>query len=247
MIYAKETDGLKFPMRASQPEADSASVTLKIEGRPEALNPTQAQLFAAIEQLTPLGGPGFLVLERQNGDYAQTAGGDGQYTVEWRDDARLETFRHYVAGKEGSSDLYISIPTNGFQVTAKENECLDASDVKDILSAFLKGESRPNRYRWRDISSVLGGEEIENSTDELATPPQQGDGYSRKYEKKQDEAWAKMSPEDRLWGDPPDIAYTEEEEFEMLRDMDMQPEAFAGKEAGERYRRWLAENPAPPD
>jgi hypothetical protein len=57
-----------------------------------------------------------------------------------------------------------------------------------------------------------------------------------KYEK----AASKLSPEDRMWGDPPDEPrYSREEEFVSLYRMNMKPEEFADKEEGRRYRSWL--------
>ena len=127
---------------------------LKVEDRPEVQDPSEAELFEAVDALTPLGGPGFLALEAPGGHYAQAAGGDGMYAVEsreWLDD-RFESFRHYVAGKEGDRETYATIPTNGFQVTVRENECLNASDVKRILSEFLRDGMRSPSYEWRDNS-----------------------------------------------------------------------------------------------
>ena len=227
------------------------SMKLTVDGRLQVLNPSQAQLFAAIESLTPLGGPGFLALERANGDYAQAAGGLGEYALEWREwlDARSEKFRHFAAGKEGPSEMYVLIRTNGFQVTVRENERLAISDVKEILSLFLQGADRPDSYEWRDISDALGGrgtgeEPPEPRPAQTARSGQTKEEYlnaldesrSAKYEEKA----SKLSPEDRSWGDPPDEPYySEEEEFAMLYEMGMKPEEFADKEAGERYRKWL--------
>jgi hypothetical protein len=42
-------------------------------------------------------------------------------------------------------------------------------------------------------------------------------------------------------GDEPN--WTEEEEFEILRDGGMKPEDLADPEAGKRYARWLQKNP----
>lgn len=128
--------------------------SLKVEGRPDIENPSETDIFEAVDALTPLGGPGFLVLEIPGGHYAQAAGGDGKYAVEsreWLDD-HFESFRHYAAGKEGDRKTYATIPTNRFQVTVQKNECLAASDVKQILSAFLHDGKRSARYEWRDIS-----------------------------------------------------------------------------------------------
>lgn len=127
---------------------------LKVEGRPEVQDPTEVELFEAVDALTPSGGPGFLLLESPGAHYVQAAGGDGMYAVECREwlDDHFESFRHFVAGKEGDREEDVTIPTNGFQVTVRENECLDASDVKRILSAFLRGGKRSPSYEWRDIS-----------------------------------------------------------------------------------------------
>lgn len=58
---------------------------------------------------------------------------------------------------------------------------------------------------------------------------------------KYENAASKLSPEDRLWGDPPDEPrYTEEEEFASLYRTGMKPANFADKAEGRRYRRWLA-------
>ena len=231
------------------------SVTLKVAGRPDVLNPSQAQLFAAIESLSPLGGPGFLALERANGDFAQAAGGSGEYALEWREwlDARFKTFRHFAAGKEGPSEMNVLIRTNGFQVPVRENERLAISDVKEILSLFLQGADRPDSYKWRDISDALGGPSAdglpskERAAERLAETTRSGqtkeeylDGLQESRSAKYDEEVSKLSPEDRSWGDPPDEpAYSEEEEFAMLYETGTKPEELADKEEGERYRKWL--------
>jgi hypothetical protein len=122
---------------------------LTVEGSTELHNPTAEQLDAAIETLTPNGGPGFAILEGARG-FVQTAGGDGLYTAEWRED-HGEGFQHSVAGREGDSETDIEIPTNGFQVTVKKNECLTATDVQMLFRAFLAGSDRPSEFTWRDV------------------------------------------------------------------------------------------------
>ena len=230
------------------------SMKLTVEDRPQVLNPSRAQLFAAIESLTPLGGPGFLALERANGDYAQAAGGLGEYALEWREwlDARYEKFRHFAAGKEGPSEMYVSIPTNGSQVTVRENERLAISDVKEILDLFRQGADRPGSYKWRDISDALDGPSSQGSTsreplpERLVEAARSGltkqeylDALEESRSAKYDEEMNKLSREDRAWGEPDEPAYSEEEEFAMLYEMGMKPEEFAKKEKGERYRKWL--------
>ena len=127
-----------------------SDLVLVVEGNAELRNPTAGQLDAAIDRLTPKGGPGFAVLEATP-DYVQTAGGDGLCTVEWRQ-SHGEGFRHFVAGKDGDNSTEIEIPTNGFQVTVKKNECLTTQDVKRLFQTFLTGGNRPTDFRWRDVT-----------------------------------------------------------------------------------------------
>ena len=232
------------------------SAKLKVDGRPEIIDPSQAQLFTAIGSLKPVGGPGFLVLERANGDFAQAAGGLGEYALEWHEslDARFNKFRRFAAGKEGPSEMDVLIRSHRFQVPVKENERLAISDVKTILSLFLQGADRPYSYKWRDISDALGGPSSGGSPSreppperlaEAARSGQTKEEYLHALEEsrsaKYDDEVNKLSPEDRSWGDPPDEpAYSEEEEFAMMYEMGTRPEEFADKEEGERYRKWIA-------
>jgi len=57
---------------------------------------------------------------------------------------------------------------------------------------------------------------------------------------KYDRAASRLSPEDRMWGDPPDEPrYTREEEFVSLYRSGMKPEDFADEAEGKRYESWL--------
>jgi hypothetical protein len=127
-------------------------MTLTVEEKPVLRAPTMEQVHAAVDSLTPDGGPGFLILDGSCEDYAQVAGGDGAYTAEWREYSSAQ-FQHWVAGLPGRpSTRDIAIPTNGFQVTVKENERLDAAEVKLILTAFAEGKGRPARFAWRNVT-----------------------------------------------------------------------------------------------
>jgi hypothetical protein len=77
-------------------------LTLTVETRRPLQSPTLQQLYAAVDALTPRGGPGFLILERRGQDYAQAAGGDGAYMAEWRQYSG-QKFGHWVAGLPGHS------------------------------------------------------------------------------------------------------------------------------------------------
>jgi hypothetical protein len=128
------------------------ALALSVENKPLLRAPTTNQLFAAVDALSPDGGPGYLVLDGLGGDYAQAAGGNNVYTAEWREYSG-DQFRHFVAGLLGqSSSTNIAIPTNGFQITVRENERLNALDVKSILGAFAERNGRPPSYAWRDVT-----------------------------------------------------------------------------------------------
>ncbi|MBI5759706.1 MAG: hypothetical protein HZA46_14405 [Planctomycetales bacterium] len=113
--------------------------------------PTVQQIRNAIARMRVNGGPSFAILESTSGSYTQIAGGDGLYTAEWREQL-AEGFKHWIAGKDGDNHSEIAIPTNGCQVTVKSNEQLNASDVDEIFAAFSETESRPTRFKWRDIT-----------------------------------------------------------------------------------------------
>ena len=126
---------------------------LTVEKQPPLLAPTLPQILAAVDKLTPKGGPGFLVVDGPGGMYTQIAGGHDALTVEWRSTSTNQ-FQHYVAGIAGKNvDRDIKIPTNGFVITVKENEKLLPSDAKTILVAFAQNKHRPLSYVWRDITS----------------------------------------------------------------------------------------------
>lgn len=126
---------------------------LTVEDQPIFYAPTLTQLQRAVDTLTPNGGPGFLILEARSGNYTQAAGGDGAFTAEWRE-YKGEGFQHWVAGHPSKPDTKdIAIPTNGFEVTVKENERLTSADVKTILDAFAREMPRPPAYSWRDVSA----------------------------------------------------------------------------------------------
>jgi hypothetical protein len=129
-----------------------SGLALTIENKPPLCRPTLQQVIAAVDALSPRGGPGFMVLEGPGKDYAQAAGGDGAFTVEWREYSG-DQFRHWVAGLAGmQSKKDIAIPAHGFDVTVKENERLGAADVKVILTAFAERKRRPTAFAWRDVT-----------------------------------------------------------------------------------------------
>jgi hypothetical protein len=129
-----------------------AGSVITVENRPPFRAPTLAQILETVDALTPNGGPGFLVLADERDDYTQAAGGPDGLTVEWREYSG-ETFRHWVAGTPDAPALAdIEIRTNGHVLMVKENEKLSSQQVKEILTAYVKREPRPNNFAWREIT-----------------------------------------------------------------------------------------------
>jgi hypothetical protein len=129
--------------------------TLTLENHEPLLAPTLPEVLGAVDSLTPRGGPGFLVLDGVGGNYAQAAGGDGSFMVEWRQHSgRL--FQHWIAGlPDQACSKQIRILTNDAFITVNENERLQAADVKTILEAFVCCKPRPSMFAWREITHEL--------------------------------------------------------------------------------------------
>lgn len=128
-------------------------LVLTLEDQAPIQSPTLRQIEAAAASLTPRGGPGFLILDSQDiEDYSQAAGGDGKYTVEWREYSKGD-FTHWVAGlRGGESDRTIELETNGCVVTVRSNEVLALNDVQLILTESAQRKGRPAEYAWRDMT-----------------------------------------------------------------------------------------------
>jgi hypothetical protein len=125
---------------------------LTVEGLAAVRDPSPAFIDAAVRSLTARGGPAFAILDRRGGDYVQCAGGDGVFTVEWRERG-APSLRHWVAGKSPRAlEAMVAIPTNGAQVTVRASERLSTDDVLRIFSAFVDGRVRPVAFAWRDIT-----------------------------------------------------------------------------------------------
>jgi hypothetical protein len=114
-----------------------AKRTLTLENRRAIQWPTSLDVGRAVDRMTTDDGPGFIVLEGRDQDYAQAAVNDGVFTVEWREVAD-DSFRHWKAG-----------PPAG-------REELAVDDVAAILNAYRSDEPRPSAYAWQDISDMFG-------------------------------------------------------------------------------------------
>jgi hypothetical protein len=133
-------------------EAGFAGLVLTVEGNADLEAPSWEQCAKAVDSLSPNRGSAFLILMREGKDYVQVTGGDGRFSVEWREHPKGR-FRHWMAGIAGApADLDVSITTTCARITVRENEAMSAKHVKALLLAFAEGNPRPADYSWRDIT-----------------------------------------------------------------------------------------------
>jgi hypothetical protein len=149
--------------RRTNPKTDQFSqnrvfeaLSLTLEEQPVHNAPTLEQLLSAVDQLTPYGGPGYLLLEGYAEDYIQVAGGNGMYTVEWRINQADESFQHWIVGLPDEASMpLVRIVTYGPTIEVQQNEELSARDAKVLLLAYANQINRPMQYSWRDASSMF--------------------------------------------------------------------------------------------
>ena len=121
-------------------------LTLRFEGERAIPVDSLGQIGSALRRLSTAG-PSFLVLDAPDGDFAQAAGGNDAFTVEWRDRSGQR-----VAGTTGLlNNRPTAIPTRTSQVAIYENERLTAAVAEEILRAFAAGRARPARFAWREL------------------------------------------------------------------------------------------------
>ena len=130
-------------------------VSLEVEDRPRLQSPRLERVLAALHELTPDGGPSFLVLDRGRSYMQAAGGGDGQYVAEWREDHWPE-FRHFAAGHAGAvPDGTIEVATASGHVTVRHSEVLSRDDVERIVLAFIHDKGRPTDFVWRDMTDIF--------------------------------------------------------------------------------------------
>lgn len=112
-------------------------------------SPTLQQVVEAICSMTPRGGPGFVIVEAPNREFAQTAGGDGRFTVEWGEFYGEGTCQWKAGLLNQPSTEEAIVHTNGYVVRVRSNEVLGLSDAITILTTFLSTGERPRQYAWR--------------------------------------------------------------------------------------------------
>lgn len=129
---------------------------LTAEGERPKKSPKLADVQALVSHMNLGQGPSYLVLQGRGLDYAQSFGGHGAFTVEWREYNGVD-FRHWTAGyrEQGpSGETFVQGRT--YKVQVRSSERLSPADALAILTAYLNGQGRPEQFQWRDISHTFG-------------------------------------------------------------------------------------------
>jgi hypothetical protein len=130
-------------------------LVLRAEGQRNRHSPSPADIETVVARMASGKGPSFAILEGRGDDYAQAAGGTSGFTVEWREHSG-RAFRHWKAGSFGhpaGEETLLGVA--GRDVHVEPGERLSAADVVAILEAYLKGEPRPERWSWRDMTDTF--------------------------------------------------------------------------------------------
>ena len=135
--------------------------TLKVEDEPQILQPSIELLLSAIDRMRPTG-PAFVIVERGH-DYAQAGGGDGEFSVEWRQYG--EPFIHLIAGMGPESEETHIVKMHYGHTKVQKHEVLGINEVKELLGGFLLDGKRPVGYVWRDVSYAFRPQQ---SSDDIA-------------------------------------------------------------------------------
>ena len=107
----------------------------------------------------------FVVLTNRANHFVQCHPDSDGFTVEWRENRSLTDFTDYDQWRAGSAQrrntergtrfVYESRVLNSkvvdVSIQAFQHERLRFGDILRIFQAFLRGESKPSRYRWRSI------------------------------------------------------------------------------------------------
>ncbi|MDQ1129933.1 hypothetical protein [Microbacterium sp. SORGH_AS_0888] len=144
--------------RATEPRR---GFRLTVENLDVVVDPSEALVCAAVEWLDPGYVPGFLVLEKRNGDYTQVFGSADGVTLErrrWRRRLGRRVFRHEVAATAAEeSGPEVDVEGAGRARRIRENERLTPVFATEILLAFLRGAEPAASVHWHDITAELGG------------------------------------------------------------------------------------------
>lgn len=126
---------------------------LDLESGPYLIAPREDQVRDAVRSLSPEGDGAFLLVTAPGGNYAQVAGGRGEYVFERRDYGE-GMFRHWAAGhgNPGASELH-RVQTRGAHVEVRTNEVLSAEEACRLLLEFIQDRDLSPDFAWRDMTA----------------------------------------------------------------------------------------------
>lgn len=137
---------------------------LQLEGHCDRQHATTDDVYQAIVALGRRDGPTYLIVEAENGDYAQAAGTDGRYVVESRT-VFGEGFKHFrVFERCGRADPPAVVhyrqrcskhPPRRCPISVRESEVCHLLRVEQALLAFAATGERITTLNWRDVTDEM--------------------------------------------------------------------------------------------
>jgi len=137
---------------------------LTLEGFPDILNATRSAVSRAVLRMWKPNGPTIIIIEDEDGNYAQAAGTDDRYVIESRT-VFGEGFQHYrvcqpIAGPDAADVVYhrqncSKHPPRQCPLTVRKSEVCDLGTVDMAMQAFVSTGERVASLQWRDVTAEL--------------------------------------------------------------------------------------------
>jgi hypothetical protein len=152
---------------------------LYVEGCGEILSATPSDISHAVLQMWRPKGPTFMIIEDDDGNYAQAAGTDERYVIESRY-VFGEGFQHFrvcqpIAGPDGPDVVYhrqkcSRHPPRRCPLTVRRSEVCDIDTVSIAMSAYVTTGERCASLQWRDVTQESLEEASRRRGDDEITP-----------------------------------------------------------------------------
>jgi hypothetical protein len=137
---------------------------LTLEGFPDILDATGSDVSTAVLRMWKPKGPTIIIIEDDDGNYAQAAGTDDRYVIESRT-VFGEGFQHYrvcqpIAGPDAADVVYhrqncSKHPPRECPITVRKSEVFDLSTVDLVMQAYVSTGERVASLQWRDVTAEL--------------------------------------------------------------------------------------------
>ena len=134
---------------------------LTLEGFPDILDATRDDVSRAIKQMSRLKGPTIIIIEDDDGNYAQAAGTEDRYVIESRT-VFGEGFQHYrvcqpIAGPDAADVVYhrqncSKHPPRQCPIAVRKSEVCDLGTVDLVMRAYVSTGERVASLQWRDVT-----------------------------------------------------------------------------------------------